>query len=273
MGGYDASITWRRSMTAKVVATLLLGMILLTGCAAASSGPARHLTESEAQLMAVARFKNYNAGTLEISATIHDGGDVWTVKGWFDYAHDVGYASLTNTRGSTTAPASALLIWSQHLLFSTSADGLPGSTRPPLPAPGLDQVAQGWSSTQYQPTAHPSHAALLIIASLGFDRPENPLLLQQSDALWIREDHIGKTRVDVFSGPSSSGVGTEAPSPKATISPDASTVRYWLSDAGVMLRVEMRLGGGEWSSVDLHPLSGGAEPRLPLLDALTSTGH
>lgn len=261
---------WRRTMTARVIATLILATVALTGCVASPTGEARHLTESEAQLMAVARFKNYNAGTRAIVATIRDSTEVWNVTGWFDYAHDVGYASLTAR--SAAAHASALLLWSTHSLFSRSAGELMGDALPPRPAPNPDEIRQTWTSTEYQPNIYGPQAALLIIASLGFDRPENPLLLQQSDALWLREDHIGKTRVNVFTGPSSANVGTASPEPNATISPDTSTIRYWLNDSGVMLRVEMRLGGNHWSSVDLASIPEKDKPQLPEVLPSTSTG-
>src|SRR5665213_2203060 len=236
MNSENISYRWRRSRACKVVAMLILGTLALSGCVATPSGQARRLTQSEAELLAVARFKNYNAGTRAISATIRESADEWTVMGWYDYAHDVGYASLTETRASPTPPAAAILLWSANSLFSANAGGLTGTSLPPLPAPNLDQVKQTWSSTQYQPSVYAPQAALLIIASLGFDRPENPLLLQQSDALWLREDHIGKTRVNVFAGPTATSGGTATAAPDASPSPDSSTVRYWLTDSGLMLR-------------------------------------
>jgi hypothetical protein len=275
MNSDNASFRWRRSMTAKVVAMLTLGTFALAGCGAIQTDQARHLSESEAQQMAVSRFKNYNAGTRAITATIRDSADVWTIKGWYDFENDVGYASLTDTTLSTPSPepgpASAVLLWSKHLLFSQSADGLEGKKSPPLPAPAVDEIKQTWNFTQYQPNLYAPQAALLIIASLGFDRPENPLLLQQSDALWLRDDHIGKTHVNVFAGPTSASVGTATPSPDATPAPDASTVRYWLNDSGLMLRVEMRLGGTKWSSVDLQSVPRSEKPRLPELGSLAPT--
>jgi hypothetical protein len=269
------STRWRRSMTATVSAMLILAAFALTGCGASPAEGARHLTQSEAQLMAVSRFKNYNAETRAIAATIHDGADVWTVRGWYDYAHDVGYASLTNAGATPTGSASAILLWSQHALFSTGAGELEGNALPPLPAPSVDQIKQTWTPTPYQPNVYAPQAALLIIASLGSDRPENPLLLQQSDALWLRHDHIGKTPVDVFAGPTTTSVGTATPAttPDAAIAPDASTVRYWLSGSGLMLRVEMRLGGGQWSSVDLASLSDKDKPRLPDVLPITAPGQ
>jgi hypothetical protein len=260
-------------MAGKVVAMLILGTLALTGCVGSPPDQTRRLNQSEAQLMAVTRFKNYNAGTRGIVATIRDGVDKWTVMGWYDYAHGVGYASLTNSGSSTAPAASAILLWSQHSLFSRNPEGLKGNTLPPLPAPNLEEVKKIWGSTSYQPQVYAPQAALLIIASLGFDRPENPLLLQQSDALWLREDHIGKTRVNVFAGPTNTGPSTGTPAPAATGSPDASTVRYWLDESGLMLRVEMRLGGAGWSSVELHSLPEKEQPLLPRLDTSTSAGQ
>ncbi|MFF1635340.1 hypothetical protein [Leifsonia sp. NPDC058248] len=261
-------------MTSKVIAALALGTLLLAGCADASTDTARHLTQSEAQLMAVARFKNYNTGTRTIIATIHDGTDEWNVRGWYDYARDVGYASLTNARGGTTARAAALLLWSKHLLFSRNADGLAGRSMPPLPVPDASQLEDKWKSTPYEPTEFAAHAALLILASLGFDRPENPLLLRQSDAQWLREDHLGKTPVDVFAGPTGASADDSGPTSPATdrpASPETSTVRYWLNRSGLMLRVEMRLGTAEWSKVDFGSPSKSTVVELPDLSALSES--
>ena len=67
---------------------------------------------------------------------------------------------------------------------------------------------------------------------LGSDRPENPLLLQQDGAQWLRSDSVDGAPVDVF-----------------TATADGNA-RYWVDHDGLMQRAEV-LVGGDWDTVDL----------------------
>ena len=74
-------------------------------------------------------------------------------------------------------------------------------------------------------------AALAFIAELGATRPENPLLLEQGGALWLRDDSVGGTPVTVFAGPPGLGAGVGASSPQGA----QARVRYWVDLFGHQL--------------------------------------
>lgn len=248
-----------RRIVGVLLSALLAGSLLACGGGVPQPRP---LTEKDSQLLAVSRFNNFDAGAREISATIRDTDSTWELRGWYDYERGVGYAALSNA-AIEKGPADALLLWSQHTLLSRPAGEARQGELPPSPVPDADDLGGAWQQTGYDPSTYPAHAGLLVIANLGADRPENPLLLQQSDALWLREDAVGDTPVTVFMGPTSG----DATAPRGDeIDPNAGTIRYWVDTQGKMLRVEMRLTqDGFWSSVELEPGAVEGVPQLPEL--------
>jgi hypothetical protein len=159
-----------------------------------------------------------------------------------DYRASVGYAVVTaDGRPPETL---GLVHWTPTVKDSLGA---------PVPDPPLPPPTEGWDR---QPVSHDLSvfdAALAMILQLGDDRPENPLLLQQSDARWIRADRVGEVKVDVMTGPSPEG----AP-------PGAGTrTRYWVDATGHVLRMEARIGqSAEWSTFDFSAAAGVKVPEL-----------
>ncbi|HWL45500.1 MAG TPA: hypothetical protein VNQ73_21345 [Ilumatobacter sp.] len=84
---------------------------------------------------------------------------------------------------------------------------------------------------------------MLLTLNLGSDRPENPQLLQQGSAQFLRRDRIGDTAVIVLAGPGD---------PSSSAPGGGARTRYWLDDQGTMLRFEAYLGdaGGKMTTVD-----------------------
>jgi hypothetical protein len=134
-------------------------------------------------------------------------------------------------------------------------DGAVDSAALPLPE-------DGWQIESLDPTASVVQNLFAVALSLGSDRPDNPTLLQQSDARWLRTDTIGDTAVDVITGPTSDGPAVGTPDA------DAATVRYWIDERGRLLRVELRQQGGDgddWIQLDLGDKS---DVDLAPIDAL-----
>ena len=153
-----------------------------------------------------------------------------------------GYAAVNNEDGSLG------LVWWSESTIATREQPVDDAT---LPIP-----VDGWASGPLDPANSSFTNILSVIGALGSDRPENPLLLRQSDAAWLRSDTIGDLAVDVFAGPSSA---TGDGQPGATAEPgDPQTApRYWLDDTGLMHRVELRLGGSSaWTTVDFGSADG-----------------
>jgi hypothetical protein len=82
-----------------------------------------------------------------------------------------------------------------------------------------------------------------VLAGLGADRPENPLLIRQGGALWLREDTAGRQEVTVFAGP--------ADQQTDGADPDAAGIHYWVDQSGLAHRVDVRLGE-QWAEINLE---------------------
>lgn len=249
-----------RSVPALVVA-LLIGA---TGCG--SSGDAdepgsarsgdvgrdapRPLTQEESQRLSVMRFTNLNAGVRSVRFELNHSGRRYTVDGWVDFEAGLGYVGL---REDADEPP-ALIAWTAQGI--TSHDPVGAGRTPPVPPPDTARGAPAWTSSALTPTASRLHAALAVLLEAGSDRPDNPVLLQQTDARWLRSDELDSVPVDVVAGPTSDHVYDADISTSAGDGSDA-TIRYWIDQSSVLLRMEMRLGGGpDWTVVDFGDASG-----------------
>lgn len=244
----------------RTLAAALLAAIVLTGCsdtaengthsappetATAETGP-RPLTTEEAERLAVARFRNYNDGVREVSFDVTDSGVTYAVDGWVDWTQHIGYGVATGGDGTE----SLLLAWTATALSShpwTVGDPAP------LPPPGLADGGPDWTSSDLVPENSRLHALLTLVLTLGADRPDNALLLSQTDARWLRADEVAGVPVDVITGPTADVAYDPQTSSAAGDGSDA-TMRYWVAEEGSILRLEVRLGGGgEWTLVEFAP--------------------
>ena len=208
-------------MRAVIVGLALL--LSLTACApteAVPSGPVA-LTSEQSERLAVTRFRNFDAGVRAIEVTVPAETGELRLEGWFDYTGGAGYAAVT------AAGEPAGLIWWTHEQVATRS--IPVDVAPfPLPA-------DGWESGALDPSSTALANAVALVASLGADRPENPQLLAQSDAAWLRSDTVDGTAVDVFLGPSGDSA-TSAPVDESL------RARYWVDESGVLRRFELPQG-------------------------------
>lgn len=202
--------------------------VLLAGCSGSgskapssdTSGP-RELTSTEAQQFAVMRFNAYQAKTRSFDATIISAHDTVLLRGWINTAEHEGYGLATPTERG----AAFLTFWTTTEI---SAGAYAGPTAP-LPIPNT-----GWQTTELKASDSVLAAAQLLLISLSSDRPDNPQLLLQGTAQWLRNDTIGGQSVSVVSGPVSAEATT-------------SNLRYWIDEQGRLLRLQARLDGAQWS--------------------------
>ena len=233
---------------ARAASVLALAALLLTGCATPAVdefpvGDARAVTTEEAQRFAATRFRNYDAGARTVAFTLEEAGGPSSFAGWVDYAHGVGYGRLE------TPAEHGLLLWNAAVVGSHPAQG----DTAPLPIPDTDQLAEAWTGGALAPSSSRLHALLATLVALGVDRPDNPLLLQQSGALWLGERQLDGRELTVFAGPPSD----EALPAGATADPDAASVRYWIDATGLLARLDVRLGGtGGWTAVTFGDAAG-----------------
>jgi hypothetical protein len=232
---------------ARVTSWLAVAAVLavLAGCAVAPEpepDAARLVTEEESQTLALVRFNNFDAGARRITATLDDRGHELVLDGWVDYTTHTGLALLR-----VDGAADRELVW----------DGTYVATRPTTTTgtPAVPADLGGWDAAALDPQATPLQALLIVLASLGADRPENPLLLRQGGALWLRDAALDDRPVTVFTGPNDGAVVD------GVIDPEAASVRYWVDADGLLVRVEVRLGA-TWASVDLGDAEGVTVPKL-----------
>lgn len=244
--------TLRRSGRFAVIVAIAL--FALTGCSGGSGEdePAtvaadspRPLTGDEAQRLSMMRYTNYTDGVRSVRFEVVDNGRTFAVDGWADFTAHVGYAHVREDGGEPQ-----LVAWTLSGITSHAPAGDGGG--PPLPPP--DDAA--WTQSALAPDQSRLHALLALIFQAASDRPDNPLLLQQTDARWLRSDEVSGVAVDVVAGPTADRPYDPA---TATTAPDGSdaSVRYWVDAQSRLLRLEARLGGaGDWTAVDFADAPG-----------------
>ncbi|WP_136054639.1 hypothetical protein [Microbacterium sp. K24] len=243
--------TRRRWVAIGVVAAVLLGIgtwALLAfrpadaptpTASPAAEGP-RALTAEEAEKLAAARFLAYRDGSRGFEVEVSTADGPVALHGRVDYRAGLGIAAAALDDGS------AVVTWDADTFVGWVGEG-DGVTVPDAPpaAPG--------AARPLDPSASAVDAMLVLIASLGVDRPDNAQLLQTSDAQWLRGDEVDGVPVDVFAGPSESASGE-----------GAGTTRFWVDASGGLRRFEADLPSGT-VSVLLHAEQYVAVPRAPEL--------
>jgi hypothetical protein len=242
--------------------TTLIGALLLAGCTATGSVDptgGQRLTQAQAERLAVVRFNNFNAGVKHINASLDDQGTTLTISGWFDYSEPIGYAAVSGQGGQSGTPPEVLLRWDAQQVAQLPSMVNGSTVDPPLPIPDADWVPQA-----LDPSTSTVASAIAMIANLGADRPENPQLLVQSDARWLRKDAIDGDSVDVFRGPSTS---SEAPTGSASNQPMTSriTLQYWVDSKGDLKRLEILSPNAAPSAIDITDTAAVKTGALPPL--------
>lgn len=241
----------KRLLLALSVGALTLGVMACgsgvgdrtsTGDEAADTA-ARPVSTEEAQLLAITRFQNFDQGSRGFNTSVQERGIDLQLQGWVDYEDHFGYAAVTGD-----FPPQAL-VWTASTVGVTEQQP-DTSGNPILPVPSLADPA--FATATIDPAASRLDALLAVIGSLGSDRPDNPLLLQQSGALWLRDDLVGDIAVTVFAAPPSDAP-RDASSPP--LKADTSSLRLWVDGGGMILRAEARIGD-TWCSIDFSDAAG-----------------
>lgn len=217
----------------RTVAVLLV-VLVLAGC---GSAPAPHpLTQEQAELLAVIRFKNYEHRLVSFQGRVPSAAGTLELAGRIDYRRGIGYGTL-RTEGGSGHGSTGVLQWSGRAL-AFLAGATDAADSPP--------VGQ-WQVRPIQAPGGELDTALALLLGLGSDRPDNAQLLRQSNARWLRPEAVSGIPVDVFEGPGAAGRRESG-----------SRLRYWVAADGDLCRVEARIGAAESdTSFDLVP---GAAP-------------
>ncbi|RSM46050.1 hypothetical protein DMA12_12250 [Amycolatopsis balhimycina DSM 5908] len=198
-----------------------LAAVLLVAACGADPQP-RPLSTAEAERLALARFANYRFRTENFTATVPTGAGRIALHGRVNFVERLGYAEMS-TDGRHDDASAGLLQWTPSAVAFRGGPGQAATDPPP---------ADRW---QYRPLQQGPEldTALRLLLGLGADRPDNVQLLRQSSARWVRTDTVDETPVDVIDGP-------QPAHPQDTTK--AARVRYWLDTAGLLRRVEARIG-------------------------------
>jgi len=236
---------------AVAVATVLVAVVAgSTACTADGSAPSasasasaspRPVTADEAERLAVARLRAYEAHVMALEARVPVADDTLQLTGRVDLRTHEATAVVETGDGQW-----ALLQWTLNGKALVPLAGEPDG----LPAP----PAEGWQVTGLVPD-EPLDGALAVVLSLASDRAENPLLLRQNGAQFVRSDTVDGSEVDVFLAPGAD----EHTDPR---------IRYWVDDEGLLRRVDADTGYDEPLVITLTPTKDAAVPVIPQLQAL-----
>ena len=233
------------AIAAAVIALSLGVAFWLSNPASSSQGSV--MTSAQADLLASARFLDYQNHVSAIKASVPISGQLFELDGRVDWQGRLGYATLAAPQ---QGGGTELLQWTPNGI------AVRGGWTGPLPA---TPPADGWEVRAWQPGAD-LDTALALILHLGADRPENARWLQLSGAGVLRRDSIGGEQVTVFAGPPERGDAATG----ATAAAADSHTRYWIADDGSLRRFEARVDGSTaWTEVDLAPGPAAAVPHIP----------
>lgn len=205
-----------------VAAAAVTGVVVAVSSGSGDAGGKRPVTSEEANRLAIARFRNYEAGGRAVTITVPGTAGNLVITGSVDYRTKLGYGVVRGTGRDTSSDG--LIEWTATSVLIDPMANTPAAA--PATPPST-----GWYSRPLQQTGSSLDSSLVIALSLGSDRPDNAQLLPQNGASWIGRDRVGGHEVDIMTGPAAQGTaGT------------AGTVRYWIGSDGTMYRIEAGLG-------------------------------
>jgi hypothetical protein len=198
----------------------------ITACSPAEEEP-RKLSTAEAELLSSARFHNFDEGTRRVDLTITESGSTISVEGYYDFVAHAGIAQVTADGSSTPSAAETDYVW-----WTPQAVGevVIGEPAPDWDA-GVPEISSDWSWQFFELDSAQSAllTGLALVSASGFDRPDNPQLLAQSDALWLSQSTTGVW----FQLPSSDDLTKTNPTPTAS----STLPRMLVSESGVIKRI------------------------------------
>lgn len=222
------------ALTAAAVMGLTLG-----GCGDAEP---RSINDSEAQMIAALRVRNRADGVSGVRTAVPFQGGKMAVRGWIDWKRPLAYLAVFGPRPTLVQAMPGVI---------AVREGPFAGDRPPAEPPQdgwvLRELATGKPST----TVDAVVMALLLLTS---DRPDNPLLIRQQGARWLRSDETGDRDVQVFLGPRGKTGG------------GAGDIRYWLDSGGRLQTMEFTPGTRQVVRIDFDRSDHSAlTPVSPLL--------
>lgn len=211
--------------------TFLLGSVGAVLVACGGEEPRddpRPLTAEEAERLATARFQLFRRGTVPVRMEL-PGDPSSAIVGELALDQGLGYGTLTTEAIEDEPVARRLIGWSTSGVATAGLGA--GDTVPAADTPE-------WSARPLTTTTR-QDIFLGLALNLSTDRPENPLLLRQGTARFLRSDQVDGVDVSVFRGARPAGDTNE------------SRTRFWIDRDGNLLRFEADLGDAQGRSATI----------------------
>lgn len=175
-------------------------VIVLSGCqggsapAATTVGSAvsgRPLTIDQAEALSSVLLKNYEAGGAKFRATIpYSRTATFVLTGEVNYERHLAGARLTVESSSTQTVRPTELFWNDTDVVE-ELDGLP-----------LEMATRGRTDVKFlsrpMTTTSPQDIVLKLVLGTASQQRDNPQLVQQGGARFLRAEMIGADAVDVY---------------------------------------------------------------------------
>jgi hypothetical protein len=179
----------RRSRTRRIVTAVALvtATVALAACSS-PTGP-RPVTSDEADRLSEVLFLNYDEGGSHFVLNAAPTPDsAITIEGDVDFVNREGYALVSST--GSDGPVDGVIFSDAVVLENIPSLVNLASTV------GVGSFT--WVARPYDSTAYQLDSLLGVVLGLSGQQRENPLLLEQSGAQWLREDTVNGAPVDVF---------------------------------------------------------------------------
>lgn len=175
------------------VAALAIAVLALGACGGDDDGASedgeRPVTSEEAGRLASTLFNNFDTGgaTFELTARFGDGSTA-TLAGEMDWTDHLGHADV---RGDGPVAGLTEVFWTDPEVLERrpALDSDLAKLRTPAPL---------YVSRPVNPADNRLDSLLAVVVGLAAEQRENPLLVQQSGATWLRVDEVRGTAVDVI---------------------------------------------------------------------------
>lgn len=207
------------------------------------------MNTEQAQALAIMRFQNFNKRVLHVKIDVPEKPVDFHAEAVIDLRDHAAFGEYTTTTsGTSEVVTSGVIAWSQALIATTDV----GDFKQLPPDSAWTQRPIGQSTAV--------DAMLLMALQLGGDRPENPVLLQQSSARLLRTEKRNGKPIWVISGPTSSGADASPTNGAANDdNSKPSRTTYWIDQEGTMSRFEAKLSGSQATLAVVTPGEAPAE--------------
>jgi hypothetical protein len=200
----------------------------------------RDVSDAEATMLSALRQRDYRANTAAITVALPAvQGALRKARGWLDWQRGLIYLSVQDVDD----PAYDILLHASRNAVAIRKHGARAPDTPTLPAPkgGWEKVA--WSELSGTPALTDLDMLVYEALAMGANQIDDVKRVK-AGARRLRVDVLNGVPVGVFELPG-------AIEQQVTL-PGQARLRYWVDNAGVLRRLEIRTGAGGLAQLDLE---------------------